>query len=134
VIKQQAGSFQNLNSRVGDSSEALKQFLPIAKSIEDIAFQTNILALNASVEAARAGRSGKGFAVVAQEVRTLAERSRKEVERFAPYMESIQASFGRILADVETALTHTRDTEKLAKAIDEDSKRIGAQNALATID
>ena len=134
VIQQQASSFQGLNSRVGDSSEALKQFLPIAKSIEDIAFQTNILALNASVEAARAGRSGKGFAVVAQEVRTLAERSRKEVERFAPYMESIQASFGRILADVETALSHTRDTEKLAKAIDEDSKRIAAQNALATIE
>ena len=134
VIQQQAGSFQGLNSRVGDSSEALKQFLPIAKSIEDIAFQTNILALNASVEAARAGRSGKGFAVVAQEVRTLAERSRKEVERFAPYMESIQASFSRILADVETALAHTRDTEKLAKAIDEDSKRIAAQNALDVVD
>lgn len=134
LINEQTGSFQGLNSRVGDSSQALKQFLPIAKSIEDIAFQTNILALNASVEAARAGRAGKGFAVVAEEVRTLAERSRKEVERFAPYMESIQASFSKILADVEIALSHTRDTEELAKAIDEDSKRIAAQHALATIE
>ena len=131
LIQKQAGAFQGLNSRVGDSSEALKQFLPIAKSIEDIAFQTNILALNASVEAARAGRAGKGFAVVAEEVRTLAERSRKEVERFTPYMESIQASFARILADVETALSHTKNTENLAKAIDEDSKRIAEQTALA---
>ncbi|GHU56066.1 hypothetical protein AGMMS49975_18800 [Clostridia bacterium] len=49
----------------------------VIKVIEDIAFQTNLLALNASVEAARAGVHGKGFAVVANEVRSLAERSRK---------------------------------------------------------
>ncbi len=60
---------------VNDMSEANRAINKIIKNIEDIAFQTNILALNASVEAARAGQAGKGFAVVAEEVRNLAEKS-----------------------------------------------------------
>lgn len=58
--------------RIRESSLSIEK---IIKTIEDIAFQTNILALNASVEAAHAGAAGKGFAVVAEEVRNLASRS-----------------------------------------------------------
>jgi methyl-accepting chemotaxis protein len=54
---------------------ASNQISNIIRTIEDIAFQTNILALNASVEAARAGSAGKGFAVVAEEVKNLATKS-----------------------------------------------------------
>lgn len=64
-----------LVSAMSDISTTSEQIENIISTIENIAFQTNILALNASVEASRAGEAGKGFAVVANEVRTLAAKS-----------------------------------------------------------
>ena len=58
-----------------DISANVQEVIKLAKAIEDISFQTNILSINASVEASRAGEAGKGFAVVAQEVKELASRS-----------------------------------------------------------
>ncbi len=66
---------EKLMSAVNDINDESASISKVIKAIEDIAFQTNILALNASVEAARAGQYGKGFAVVAEEVRNLASRS-----------------------------------------------------------
>ncbi|MEI0562978.1 methyl-accepting chemotaxis protein [Brachyspira pulli] len=67
-------------SKMDDVYEASSKIMDITKLIESIAFQTNILALNASVEAARAGDQGRGFAVVASEVRNLAQNTQESVK------------------------------------------------------
>lgn len=67
-------NMHKLLESIGEINSSSKEISKIIKVIEEIAFQTNILALNASVEAARAGSSGKGFAVVADEVRSLASK------------------------------------------------------------
>ncbi|OEJ14147.1 chemotaxis protein [Brachyspira hampsonii] len=81
IISQTASNIEDVHQ----SSEKIKD---ITKIIEDIAFQTNILALNASVEAARAGDHGKGFAVVASEVRNLAQTTQASVKDITALVDS----------------------------------------------
>lgn len=75
VADQGASSIQQMTAAMDAIQSSSSSISEIIKVIDDIALQTNILALNASVEAARAGASGVGFAVVAEEVRSLAQRS-----------------------------------------------------------
>ncbi|MED4692632.1 methyl-accepting chemotaxis protein [Peribacillus frigoritolerans] len=80
----------------------------VTNAISKISEQTNLLSLNASLEAARAGESGKGFAVVANEVRSLADDSKEATK-------NIQAIIQSILSDTEESLKTTNETNQISK-------------------
>jgi len=133
TVRTAVGNGQNLATRTAESMEEINTKVSSINEaitvIDQIAFQTNILSLNAAVEAATAGEAGKGFAVVAQEVRNLASRSAEAAKEIKDLVEdaNTKANEGKSISDemisgYETLNNHISETINIIDNVSSSSK------------
>jgi methyl-accepting chemotaxis protein len=149
VVKASREGIADLSRILGDTADAIDSLsqdcaavTATVTEIQGIAEQTNLLALNAAIEAARAGEQGRGFAVVADEVRALARRTQVSTENIkvivnrlvsgsASSVQAMSQSRARVLENVANSQSVEQIFERIAAAVDE-INRIGQQIAAAT--
>jgi len=136
IVGNAVQSIQRIAEKVRESAQTVaslgsrsQQIGDIIGTIEDIADQTNLLALNAAIEAARAGEQGRGFAVVADEVRALAERTTKATREISEMIKAIQRETSSAVTAMEEGVREvqqgTDDAASSGRALEEILTQVG---------
>ncbi|CAI9007491.1 methyl-accepting chemotaxis protein [Pseudomonas chlororaphis] len=138
-LEQIAGALNSTATVINTLGQRSEEIGGIVGVITAIADQTNLLALNAAIEAARAGEQGRGFAVVADEVRNLASRTREATDEISGMINSIQQETGNAIATMEQGnvlmqegLSRNANVASALARIDEQSRSAGQQFAAIT--
>jgi len=139
LASQAMGGIEELNGEVEKAGNVIQKLEQDSQSIgvvleviQGIAEQTNLLALNAAIEAARAGEQGRGFAVVADEVRTLASRTQQSTEEIKKMIEQLQSGAGAAVRVMDQAREKAQIGEESVEKAVETLSTIGG--AVSTID
>jgi len=135
VVKQAITSIQSISDIVNNSADSVEDLNKLGENIssiisviEGIAEQTNLLALNAAIEAARAGEQGRGFAVVADEVRQLAQRTAEATQEVASSIKSIQGNTYKVSQKMREGTEGAANSVALAGQASNALKEIVAQS------
>lgn len=138
-LEQIAGALNSTATVINTLGQRSQEIGGIVGVITSIAEQTNLLALNAAIEAARAGEQGRGFAVVADEVRSLASRTRQATDEISSMINSIQQETGNAISTMEQGnllmqegLSRNANVASALARIDEQSRSAGLQFAAIT--
>jgi methyl-accepting chemotaxis protein len=118
-IEKLAGEIANLATRITSLHESSNNITNVVDVIKSVAEQTNLLALNAAIEAARAGEQGRGFAVVADEVRTLAQRTQESTSEIESFITSLQSDANSAFSVIETSQNMAQDAVVNSKNVED---------------